>query len=237
MSVLRHEDVLHARLPQFRRRVDRAIGEIEQALEVAQRWYVAFSGGKDSLVLRDLVRRVAPSIPAIWADDELIYPGEAEYVTQTANLVVVQGWARHAGWFDPWRSEPYWREPLPEMLWIGQRMEAWSVEAGYDGCFVGLRADEARHRRIVTRRYGGLHQGADGQWRAWPLRHWDDADIWAYIASRELRWHPAYDVYNRIGMPREEWRIGPLPLCDRQALKQGWPGLLDQLERRYGRRW
>lgn len=234
---LRREDALHARLPQFRRRIDRAIGEIEEAVEVTSSPYLAYSGGKDSLVLLDLVRRVAPHVPAIWADDELIHPGEAEFVTQTSNLIVVQGWARHAGWFDPWRSEPYWREPLPEMQWIGQEVEPWSLAAGHDGCFVGLRADESSSRRVASRRYGALHRVADGQWRAWPLRTWGDVDVWAYIGARELRYHPAYDVYARIGLPREQWRVGPLPLSPNYVLRQGWPGLLDRLEARYGRRW
>jgi phosphoadenosine phosphosulfate reductase len=236
-AALRREDALHARTRPFRQRVDRAIGEIETALELGRRWYVAFSGGKDSLVVLDLARLVRPGITAIWADDELIHPGEEEFVLSFPELQVVQGWARHAGWFDPWREEPFWREPLPQMRWIGQEMEPWSLTAGYDGCLVGIRAAEARHRRIATRRFGGLFQAVDGQWRAWPLRRWSDADIWAYIGDRGLHYHPAYDVYARLGMPRETWRVGPLPLSDAWVLRQGWPGLMERLEARYGRQW
>ena len=36
--------------------------------------YIGFSGGKDSTVLRDLVRRIYPDVPSVFADTGLEYP-------------------------------------------------------------------------------------------------------------------------------------------------------------------
>ena len=36
--------------------------------------YVSFSGGKDSTVLLDLVRKIYPDVPAVFADTGLEYP-------------------------------------------------------------------------------------------------------------------------------------------------------------------
>lgn len=36
--------------------------------------YVAFSGGKDSTVLLDIVRRIYPDVPAVFADTGLEFP-------------------------------------------------------------------------------------------------------------------------------------------------------------------
>ena len=36
--------------------------------------YVSFSGGKDSTVLLDLVRRVYPDVPAVFSDTGLEFP-------------------------------------------------------------------------------------------------------------------------------------------------------------------
>lgn len=226
----------------FRRQVATAQVLIERGLAGVDRPYIALSGGKDSLVLLALTHDIDPTIPAIWADDELEYPETPTYVPSLCrdlgvSLRVVQGWARHAGWFDPWRKQPFWREPLPEMEWVGERMETWSVKAGYDCVLVGLRADEAAHRRQTLRRLGAVYDAVGGQRRIWPLAGWSVGDVWAYIAARDLPYHPAYDRLATIGVSREKSRIGPLPLADGWVLRAGWPETLDQLTARYPGRW
>lgn len=49
--------------------------------------YVSFSGGKDSTVLLDLVRRVDPSIQAVFCNTGLEYPEIVEFVKSTDNVV------------------------------------------------------------------------------------------------------------------------------------------------------
>ena len=49
--------------------------------------YVAFSGGKDSTVLLDLVRTIYPDVPAVFCDTGLEYPEIREFVKTINNVV------------------------------------------------------------------------------------------------------------------------------------------------------
>lgn len=48
--------------------------------------YVSFSGGKDSTVLLDLVRRIYPDVPAVFIDTGLEYPELREFVKMIPNV-------------------------------------------------------------------------------------------------------------------------------------------------------
>ena len=48
--------------------------------------YVSFSGGKDSTVLLDLVRRVYPDVPAVFSDTGLEFPEIREFVKSFDNV-------------------------------------------------------------------------------------------------------------------------------------------------------
>jgi len=48
--------------------------------------YVAFSGGKDSTVLLDLVRKLYPEVPAIFANTGLEYPEIIDFVKTISNV-------------------------------------------------------------------------------------------------------------------------------------------------------
>jgi len=49
--------------------------------------YVSFSGGKDSTVVLDLVRKLYPEVPAVFVDTGLEYPEVKQFVKQTENVV------------------------------------------------------------------------------------------------------------------------------------------------------
>lgn len=52
--------------------------------------YVAFSGGKDSTVLLDLVRSIYPEVPGVFSDTGLEYPEIKEFVKSQDNIVYVR---------------------------------------------------------------------------------------------------------------------------------------------------
>ena len=52
--------------------------------------YVSFSGGKDSTVLLDKVRRLFPEVPAVFCDTGLEYPEIREFVRTIDNVVWMQ---------------------------------------------------------------------------------------------------------------------------------------------------
>lgn len=59
---------------------------IEFGLHFQDKIYVSFSGGKDSTVLLDLVRRVYPDCPAVFVDTGLEYPEIREFVKSVPNV-------------------------------------------------------------------------------------------------------------------------------------------------------
>ena len=59
--------------------LDRLRDRIEAHLD-AHEGYVAFSGGKDSLVVLDLARQVDPEIPVVFFDSGLEYPQTYAYL-------------------------------------------------------------------------------------------------------------------------------------------------------------
>lgn len=237
VSAVRRDDRARAESWFFRQLVTRTLREVEAALAVMATPYVSISGGKDSTVLLDLVRRVDPAVPAIWSDDELEHDETVAFVRAVPNHLTVVGHATHAEWFTSWTDLPAFRPPEPDAIPIPGLMDVWSIDAGYDGAFIGLRAEENRHRRIRSARFGPLHRHASGQWRATPIQHWTVDDVWAYIAARDLPYNPVYDTLAQIGVPRPEQRVGPLPLAQGWHLKRGWPELFARLEARYGRMW
>ena len=52
--------------------------------------YVSFSGGKDSTVLLDLVRRIYPDVPAVFIDTGLEYPELREFVKTVNNVTWIK---------------------------------------------------------------------------------------------------------------------------------------------------
>lgn len=242
MSAIQRGDLLRSRLRSHRKKVDDARRLVDEAL----RWmfvpYVAWSGGKDSLVVLHLVARALPGVIANWSDDELEYDEQLTAIPAAcaafgARLQVTLGHARHADWFDPWRDEPSWRAPCPGAIRVDKRIEDWSVDEGFDGAFVGLRMVEAHHRAIYLRARGYLHRVQSGQFRCHPLAGWSVDDVWAYIAGHDLPYSPVYDRLTAIGVPRGEQRVGPLPLTPGWHLKAGWPAMYRRLTERYGHRW
>lgn len=242
MSAVSHTDHLRYRLRATQRRVDRARAEIAEALHVIPHPYLAFSGGKDSLVTLALVREQRPHIPVIWSDDELEYPEQPAYVAGLAalwglNLTVTLGHARHGGWFDPWQQEPYWREPLPGALRVNENLETWAPRQGYGGTILGLRRQESAKRRTYMRARGTLHDTVATGWRCNPIADWSVDDVWALIAGWDLPYNPVYDRLAAAGVPRPQQRVGPLPLTPGWILQAAYPQLLHDLVARYGPHW
>lgn len=59
---------------------------LEYGLKLNKQIYVSFSGGKDSTVLLDLVRRVFPETPAVFCDTGLEYPEIRDFVRTVDNV-------------------------------------------------------------------------------------------------------------------------------------------------------
>lgn len=242
-------DIILFRSERFRSLLLSTLARVEYALSRHKRPYVAFSGGKDSIAASALITRMRPGVTLNWSDDELEYPEVVEYMGKLRaesgeQLQVTLGWARHANWFDPWRDEPHWRDPLDGAVAIERPADDWMAEIGYDLSITGVRAEESRKRRdwlISTH----MSAGPAGYYRVstgtgtrfCPIWDWTADDVWALIAGWQLPYPATYDTLTALDVPRKQQRVGPLPLARREHLEEGWPEMYDKLVRRYGDKW
>lgn len=233
---------LHARLHSFARKVELARVTIGLALERMRAPYVAFSGGKDSSVALHLVRSVRPETPAVWGDDEWHLPETLALIDATPNLQRIASRIQHSEWFTSWDT------PEPQLpagtIWIdtahGGGLQTFARSQGYDGVFLGLRADENSRRRVHLRTLGTLYYANNHQvWQCNPLAWWSTMDVWAYISTQGVAYNRAYDRLAEIGVPPDRQRVGPLSQArvlgygQMAVLKRGWPDLYRAFVERY----
>lgn len=242
-EVERKAFALHARLPGFARKVERALLVLTTAKEQGRQPYAAFSGGKDSTVMLDLVRRVFPEAPAVFADDEWHLPETLAVLPQIPNLTRVAGQRTHASWFTAWVEGP--ANLPPGVVWIdamqhGSRMGTWARQHDCDTACIGIRADENSYRRKHVRAFGELFYAKSRDfWHCYPVAWWSLSDIWAYIVSRDLPYNQAYDRMSALGVPLPSQRVGPLAVervlgyGQMAILKRGWPDLYRRFVARY----
>lgn len=201
---VREPFLLRTRLPVYRRRLERARAIIGEAVSRG-RAYVGFSAGKDSMALIDLVREATPDVPAFHVDCDCETPATLEAMRrmrergfaweQVRTVYTLHEMCRIAGLYGyrgpEYQPGAYWgrgdvghvlvREPVAQLR-----------ERGFEVALLGLRKRENRGRLISLRKYGPLHQRADGLWIAAPLADWDGEDVLAYCFERDL---PLSEVY------------------------------------------
>lgn len=232
--------------PEFKARLLETLARIDVVMRKSLKPYVAFSGGKDSLVVGYLVEAVASrSVTMAWSDDELEYPETVELMSVLAgdpSFVITAGTSVHANWFQPWTDRPYWREPFLGTHTIAINQDDWMARRGYDLTFLGTRADESRKRRdwlhYAALKYGPSYPVRSGtRHRCCPIWDWSTSDVWALITGWRIPVNPVYTRMREAGIEPHRQRVGPLPLVPRSTLEVGWPETLDRLEQRYGKRW
>lgn len=201
----------YARQPTFRRRLERAEQLVTEALAQATRPYVAFSTGKDSTVVLDLVWRQDASIPAVYFDAHCAFP-ESEAVLErlTREGRPLIRWdvgdfleiLAEAGGPTADGVETYTMRKTVE---IPARQVAQAYQ--FDACFRGVRAAESNARRQRFRTYPPLWRDAQGMLLCDPIWDWTTMDVWAYIVTRNLPYNALYDRMRVLGVPEHEQRV------------------------------
>ncbi len=216
---------LHAKSKCFQYKLACARKIIKEAVSKTNQAYVALSGGKDSTVVYGLLCEYLANPPAVWSDDEWWLPETKQYIErlQASGLDVrqIRTNAHHTEWFEI--SGDY--NGIPDYA----RRQEWEL------CFLGLRQEESKMRKIHLRKYGPLYFAkSDGFWHCNPIHQWTWRDVWAYIISNGLDYNRAYDRLEEIGVEPEYQRIGPfaveraLNYGQLAILKRGWPDLFNR---------
>ena len=214
--------ILHSRSKTFQKRVGQSIGIIEKALTAKQKWYVAFSGGKDSTVVLNLVLKLLPDSFIFWSDEEFFLPETGEYIQRLKknglNIRQCNGEIKPTEWFTSNKDKQG----------TGKTALAKSLNLG--GVFLGLRAEENGYRKIFLRKYSPLYFAENRDiWLCNPIAWWTVRDVWTYIISNELDYNKAYDKLSDLGLTLDRQRIGPyatekvLGYGQLVILKMGWP--------------
>lgn len=189
---------LWATMDQYKRRLGKTRAAIAEMLRIVRRPYITFSCGKDSSALADMILRQNPKIPLRFlssgetriihnVDDVMTYFRE----TYDADIEEI----RIDRVFSPeWRNASF-----DEQRHAGRRDLQRLDNSAYDGVFMGLRAEESRHRQISLIMHQGrdlprgLYKYADRDfYRACPLRDWKTEDVGAYITTHRipvLKWY------------------------------------------------
>lgn len=215
-------------VPGLRARIEAHLG--------AHDGYLAFSGGKDSLVVLDLVRQVDRGVPVVFFDSGLEFPETYQYLAQLAQmwglnfqvipprLTALELLAGHGGWdhrgrgsATPGMHQVLITEPAAKAHAMFGAGELWGVRAqesrGRAAAYTnGLRAASCACEprcdgRQRRARHGGRIARVDGTVVFGPVWDWKTDEIWGHISRHLLPVNPVYAKLRRLGAPEHFLRV------------------------------
>lgn len=172
-------------------------------------FYVAFSGGKDSVVTLGLVQRALPhnSFKVLFGDTGMEFPdtyktveevkkvcaeGEIEFLTSRSQYEPDYTWSK----FGPPATVHRWccsvHKTSPQIIVLRDALG----KPDFTGmAFIGVRASESLSRSEYD--YVSLGEKHKGQYSCNPILEWNSAELYAYIYLRQLYLNEAYKKGNR----------------------------------------
>lgn len=171
-------------------------------------FHVAFSGGKDSAVLLDLVKKALPKdgFVVIFGDTGMEFPDTYETVEHTRRQCEAEGIPFYIArsHFDPEESWKLFGPPARVLRWCCSvhkstpqtiKMREITGKNDYVGMdFVGVRAHESVARSKYEFENVGKKQ--KGQHSYNPILEWTSAEIWLYIFANNVYINNAYKEGN-----------------------------------------
>lgn len=195
-------------------------------------FYVAFSGGKDSVVTLDLVQRALPhnSFKVLFGDTGMEFPDTYEVVEKIKQLCANEGIDFHTAksqyspdytWsqFGPPATVNRWccsvHKTTPQIMCLRNILD----KHDFTGlAFTGIRGDESLSRSDyddIT--YGGKHSG---QYSCHSILEWNTAELYLYLYSNNLVLNEAY----KKGCSRAGCLVCPMSIGKHDYIKhQNYP--------------
>lgn len=171
-------------------------------------FHVAFSGGKDSLVLLDLVKKALPhgSFMVVFGDTGMEFPDTYDVVKKTRKECESEGipfyiakshLSPKESWklFGPPSRTLRWccsvHKSAPQTLELREVFREVTGNENYTGMsFVGVRWEESATRSEYE--YENYGKKQKGQYSHNPILEWTSAEVWLYIYASGIMINEAY---------------------------------------------
>ncbi|MCM1042982.1 MAG: phosphoadenosine phosphosulfate reductase family protein [Corallococcus sp.] len=188
--------------------VQKIVHAYEKYKEKLDIFHVAFSGGKDSAVLLDLVKKALPkdSFVVIFGDTGMEFPDTYKVVEHTKEQCEQEGISFYVArsHFDPEESWKLFGPPARVLRWCCSvhksapqtlKMREITGKNNYTGMdFVGVRAHESLARS--TYEYENYGKKQKGQYSFNPILEWTSAEVWLYMYANQMFINEAYKKGN-----------------------------------------
>lgn len=172
-------------------------------------FYVAFSGGKDSVVALDIVQRALPhnEFKVLFGDTGMEFPDTYQTVDIVEDICTHQGidFVRACSEFNPTDSWNLFGPPATVTRWCCSvhktapqviKLREITGKSNFTGmAFIGVRASESISRSEYD--YVSLGEKHKGQYSCNPILEWNSAELYAYIYSENLYLSEAYKKGNK----------------------------------------
>lgn len=172
------------------------------------RFHVALSGGKDSIVLLDLVRKALPksAYTVIFGDTKMEFPDTYDVIDKVEKDCLENGieFYRAASHLEPEESWRMFGPPSRVLRWCCTvhkstpqtlKLREITGKDNYVGLdFVGVRKHESAMRSKYEEENYGKKQ--KGQYSHNPILEWTSAEVWLYIYANHLIINDAYKKGN-----------------------------------------
>jgi phosphoadenosine phosphosulfate reductase len=194
-----------AKMDIHKKRVKKSEELINQVLLNHSKPYIAFSTGKDSLCMLDMVYGINPDVDVMFHDSGVELP---ESYDQIKRIEDNWGIALHIvknphdtfelmhKYNDIELGNPSFRSDPVGKLALFEPIRKWNKENNFDLAFIGLRKAESKRRRMMLCTHGNyFYCKSNGIYECFPLSEWKSEDVWAYIFTHyplENLIHPAY---------------------------------------------
>jgi phosphoadenosine phosphosulfate reductase len=209
------------------KKVARAVALL-QAHVPPEGYYLAFSGGKDSCVIKRLAQMAGVKFESWYSKTTIDPPELVQFIRQS-------------------HPDVKWKTPAHSMMWQliqapqgpPTRKARWCCEEYKEGAggslvvVLGVRAAESARRAASWKEIttDASHKNTRTSNAICPIVHWTDADVWAFIREQQLPYCALYDEgFKRLGC------VG-CPLADRRGEFARWPRIRDNWHRAIVANW
>lgn len=181
-------------------KINSSMDLIRKSLENKTNPVIAFSGGKDSLVVLDLVRRIKPETEAVFCNTGNEYKETVKYVHMLENITELHPkkgfWQCVEEYGLPQMKSKAKRHGNQCCNWLKEKpAEEYYKASGADLIFTGLTSAESRNRMMMLKRMGPVYFAKKEKlWKCHPIHDWTEKDVWDYIKLRKLDYNPIYDL-------------------------------------------